>query len=165
MKTRELASICFCILAITGISLNLDFYQNTIQPLNLMTEDLDEIIDSSNVSQIQTNLTETKHNLFIIMENLPESKNPVWFYPTESTDLLRIEKDLDRMIISLDKLSDIQTDTSAYHVGMMDINDRASLIKENLLDARGFLYGSVTNVFFTLVWIIGVVGLTRMIRT
>lgn len=162
MKTRELSHICFGILVITGISINLDFYQNTTQPINLMTEDLDVIIGSSNVSQIQTNLSETKNNLFIIMEKLPETKNPVWLYPTESTNFLRIERDIDRMTISLDKLSGLSTDTSAYHAGMLDINDRASLIKKNLIDVRGFLNGSATNVFFTLAWVIGAVGLTRM---
>ena len=162
MKTKEIFTMCFCLLVITGISLNLDFYQSTVHPLNMTEEHLKGILGSSDISQIQAHLAEVRQNLNILMEKLPESKNPVWLYPTESTNFLRIENDLDRMTISFDKLSGLPKDTSAYHTGMLDMHSRVSLIKENLLDARGFLYGSATNVFFTLIWIIGAIGLTRM---
>jgi len=165
MKTRELLPVCFGILVITGLNLNLDFYHNTVSPLNVTEEHLKGVLGSSDISRIQAHLVEVKQNLNILMESLPENKNPVWFYPTESTSFLRIANDVDRMMVSLDKLSGLPKDTSAYHTGMIDINDRASLIRENLSDARGFLFGSVTNVFFTLIWVIGAVGLTRMIRT
>ena len=162
MKTRELAPICFCLLVITGVNLNLDFYQNTIHPLTMTTENLNQVIDSSSISQIKTHLAETKHNINTVMEKMPEDKNPVWLYPTESTNLFRIQNDLDLMIISIDKLSELPTDTSAYHIGILDINNRASLIKENLSDARGFLYGSATNAFFTLIWLTGIIGLAKL---
>ena len=162
MKNKEIFTVCFCLLIITGVSLNFDFYQNAVHPLILTKEHLDEIVGSSETPQIQEHLIEIKQNLSRIMENLPEDKNPVWFFPTESTNFLRIENDVDVMIVSIDKLSEIPTDTSEYHTGMIDINDRANLLRENLQDTRGFLYGSATNVFFTLVWMTGVVGLTKM---
>ena len=162
MKTREWMPICFCLLVITGVNLNLDFYQNTIHPLNLTTENLNQVIGSSSISQIKTHLAETKHNINTVMEKMSEDKNPVWLYPTESTNFLRIENDLDSMIISIDKLSELSTDTSAFHTGMLDISNRASLVKENLSDARGFLYGSITNAFFTLIWLTGIIGLAKL---
>ena len=48
-------------------------------------------------------------------------KNPVWIFPTESTNFLRIESDVDSMIGSIDKISTVPTDSSAYHTGMLRI--------------------------------------------
>jgi hypothetical protein len=97
-----------------------------------------------------------------VIEKLPEDKNPVWMFPTETTNFLKIENDVNAMITMTDKISTIPKDSSAYHTGLLDIDQRSLYIQENIMDAKGFLYASATNVFFTLVWVLGVVGLTKM---
>ena len=96
------------------------------------------------------------------MEKLPENKNPVWVFPTETTNFLRIENDVNRMITMTEKISTAPKDSSAYHTGLLDIDQRSLYIQENIVDAKGFLYASATNVFFTLVWLFGVTGLTEI---
>ena len=162
MKISESLLVLFCILVISGVSLNVDFYKNTVHPLDITNEHLDGIIGTSDVLQITLHLAEIKQNLAVIMERLPENKNPVWVFPTESTNFLRIENDVDRILRGVHKVSEVPADTSAYHAGMLDINESASMLKENLTDARVFLYGSLTNVFFTFLWLIGATGLTKM---
>ena len=46
------------------------------------------------------------------------SVNPVWLFPTESTNFLRMQNDVKIMIETADKISTIPRDSSAYHTGM-----------------------------------------------
>ena len=152
MKTR-LTIVCI-IVVVVGLYLNFDFYQSTIHPLNLANNHLSDIATSSDHAVIQTHLVEIK-------QNLPEEGNPVWIFPTETTNFAKMQSDLDVMIVSVEKISTIPRDSSAYYTGMLDIDQRSSYIQENIVDAKGFLYASAANVFFTLVWLIGVTGLRR----
>ena len=45
------------------------------------------------------------------------AKNPVWIFSTESTNFLRIQNNIDTMIISANVISSISKDNSAYHTG------------------------------------------------
>ena len=155
MKTR-LTIVCI-IVVVVGLYLNFDFYQSTIHPLNLANNHLSDIVTSSDHAVIQTHLVEIK-------QNLPEEGNPVWIFPTETTNFARMQSNLDVMIVSVEKISTIPKDSSAYHTGMLDIDQRSSYIQENVADAKGFLYASAANVFFTLVWLIGVTGLRRVLE-
>jgi len=160
MKTRLLIIFVCVNLIATGFYLTFEYYQNTIRPLILTGDKLDDIMTSSDSVKINDKLIEVKENVVSVMEMLPENKNPVWLFPTESTNFLRIERDVDRMITSIEKTSTITKDSSAYYTGLLDIRDRASMIRENISDAQGFLYLSVSNIFFTLIWGCGVVGLS-----
>ncbi len=162
MTTREMLTLCFALMIIVGINLNFVFYQNIVPPLYMSMDHLDGVIGSSDPELIRTHLAGLKQELKSIMQSLPEGKNPVWFYPTESTNFLRIESDVNTMITSVEKISAFPKDTLAYHTGIMDISSRASLIKENLSDARGFLYASATNVVFTLIWLAGAMGFAKI---
>ena len=162
MKTRELLVIGFGFLIVAGLSLSFNYFQHTIQPLNSSSDHLDEIVSSSDPVLIHTNLYELKYRLAEVMRNLPENKNPVWFFPTESTNFLRIQNDVDVMITGVDKISTIPKDSSAYHTGMLDINSRSMVLKNNLLDAKGFMYVSPANLSFTLMWLIGIIGTAKL---
>jgi len=162
MKTRTIIIIGFIGIIAVGFSLNFEYYQNIIHPLDLANNNLNDIVASSEHTVISTHLFEIKQNLMLVMEKLPENKNPVWMFPTETTNFLRIEDDVNRMITMTEKISIVPKDSSAYHTGMLDIDQRSLYIQENIIDAKGFLYASVANVFFTLVWLLGVTGLTEV---
>lgn len=162
IKPRESLVVVFALLIVFGLSLNFNYYQSTIKPLNLSQNYLDDVVSSSDPIFIHTHLIETKFSLAEIVRNLPENKNPVWIFPTESTNFQRIENDLNGMITTIDNLSTLPKDSSAYHTGMLDINARLMIIKENIDDARVFLYLSGVNVFFTIMWLIGSIGFTKM---
>ena len=161
MKIQELLIIGFGLLIIAGLSLSFNYFQN-VTTLNSANENLDEIISSSDIDVIHINLVELEHNLDLMMMNLPENKNPVWLFPTETTNFLRMQNDVDLLITRVDNISTIPKDSSAYHTWMIEINNLSMILKDNLLDARGFISASPANISFTLLWLIGVLGVTKM---
>ena len=162
MKTRELLVIVFGFLIVAGLSLSFNYFQYAVQPLNSSYDHLDKIISSSDPIFIHIHLYELKYRLAEVMRNLPENKNPVWLFPTESTNFLRMQNDVDVMLTSVDNLSAIPKYSSAYHTGMLDINSRSMVLKSNLLDAKVFMYVSPANLSFTLMWLVGVIGTGKM---
>lgn len=108
-----------------------------------------------------------------LIEKLPEtidtdnniiSKNPVWVFPTESTNFIRIHNDVTSMLQSVENISMIPQDNSAYHTGMLDINDRASLLRLNIMDATPYMYVSIANVFSSIVWIAVIIGIFTALK-
>jgi len=162
MKTRLLIIIGCIGMIVIGIYLNFEYYQSTINPLNLTKNNLDNIVGSSDHVEINAHLLELKQNLILVMDKLPKSKNPVWAFPTESTNFLRIESYVNGMITSIESTSAIPNDSSAYYTGILDIHDRADITRKNIANATGFLYASASNIFFTLIWVCGIAGLDIM---
>ena len=68
------------------------------------------------------------------------------------------------MLVSLDELSAIPPDNSAYHTGMMDINARADLIRQNIMDATPYMYVSLANVFSSIIWIAVIIGIFSALK-
>jgi len=148
-------------------------YNVDIYPLDRMRGHFDGIVGSSDPIVIQAHLVDIKQDLAAVMVNIDEttnddgeviSKNPVWIFPTESTNLLRIESDVDSMITSIEKISTVPKDSSAYHTGMLDMNDRATLLKENIMDATPYMYVSVSNIVFSTIWIAVIIGIFAVLK-
>jgi hypothetical protein len=98
------------------------------------------------------------------MVNLDDTKNPVWIFPTESTNFLRIESAVDSMSVNIEKISVIPRDSSAYHTGILDINAQATILKENLMDATPYMYVSVSNIVFSTLWIAVIIGIFAALK-
>lgn len=148
-------------------------YNTDIYPLDRMRGHLDGIVGTSDPEVIQSHLLEIKKDLATVMVNLEETKNPegevvgknpVWIFPTESTNFLRIESDVDSMIASIEKISTVPKDSSAYHTGMLDINARATLLKTNIMDATPYMYVSVSNIVFSTMWIAVIIGIFAALK-
>ena len=148
-------------------------YNVDIYPLDRMRGHFDGIVGSSDPVVIQAHLVEIKQDLTAVMVNIGETtndegevigKNPVWIFPTESTNLLRIESDVDSMITSIEKISTVPKDSSAYHTGMLDMNDRATLLKENIMDATPYMYVSISNIVFSTMWIAVIIGIFAVLK-
>ena len=148
-------------------------YNVDIYPLDRMRGHFDGIVGSSDPLVIRAHLVEIKQDLTAVMVNIGETtndegevigKNPVWIFPTESTNLLRIENDVDSMITSIDKISTVPKDSSAYHTGMLDMNDRATLLKENIMDATPYMYVSISNIVFSTMWIAVIIGIFAVLK-
>ena len=99
-----------------------------------------------------------------IKANLPETGNPVWIFPTDSTNFARIQADLDTMLISAEKIAAVPTDSAAYHTGMLDINSRSALIQENIADAIPYMYVSFSNIIFSSIWIAAILGIFAVLN-
>ena len=139
-------------------------YNDDIYPLDRVRGNLDGIIGSSDPEAIKGHLTAIKTDLAIIMEKLDDSKNPVWIFPTESTNFQRISNDVDTMINSIEKISAVPKDSSAYHTGMLDVNSRAVRLQMNIVDATPYMYVSVSNMVFSTIWIAAILGIFAALK-
>jgi len=92
------------------------------------------------------------------------AKNPVWIFSTESTNFLRIQNNIDTMITSVNEISSISKDNSAYHTGMLDINDRAELLKTNVMDATPYMYVSPANMMMSVIWVAAIIGIFAVLK-
>jgi cellulose synthase/poly-beta-1,6-N-acetylglucosamine synthase-like glycosyltransferase len=161
----KLSMIGIIAIIVFGAVMAFNGYNSDIYPLDRMRGHLDGIAGSSDPAVIKAHLAAIKQDMAIILNNLPEdNKNPVWIFPTESTDFLRIENDVNTMVASVEKISAVPKDSSAYHTGMIDLSDRAFLIKTNIMDATPYMYVSVSNILFSTVWIAAIVGIFAALK-
>ena len=58
----------------------------------------------------------------------------------------------------------IPQDNAAYHTGMLDINNRADVLRTNIMDATPYMYVSIANVFSSVVWIAVIIGIFAALK-
>ena len=123
METSDKQVIYFSVLIIIGISFAGFSYQSASIPIESSLSYLNEIEHSSNPELIENRLFNLKTNLDFLMSKFPEttnpngiviSKNPVWIFPSESTNFLKIQNDVNNMLKSNDKISTLPEDSPAY---------------------------------------------------
>jgi hypothetical protein len=160
-------------LIIFGGFMAINGYNSDIYPLDRIRGHFDGVIGSSDPDIIRAHLIAIQLDLEPMLERLPEttdthsqiiSKNPVWMFPTESTNFIRIQNDVNSMLQSVNTLSTIPQDNSAYHTGMLDINDRAFLLRLNIMDATPYMYVSIANVFSSIIWIAVIIGIFTALK-
>ena len=148
-------------------------YNTDIYPLDRIRGNLDGVVSSSDPAVIRHHLVAIQTDLDLVMINLPETidesgnvvaKNPVWLFGTESTNFLRIQNNIDTMFTGLDKIQSVPKDNSAYHTGMIDIHDRALLLKINIMDATPYMYVSPANMMFSVIWIATIIGIFAILK-
>jgi cellulose synthase/poly-beta-1,6-N-acetylglucosamine synthase-like glycosyltransferase len=148
-------------------------YNADIYPLDRIRGNLDGIVSSSDPDIIRDHLVAIQDDLDVVMLNLPEtknsdgeviSKNPVWIFGTESTNFIRIQNNVDTLFTGLDEISSISKDNSAYHTGMLDINERALLLKINIMDATPYMYVSPANMMLSVIWIAAIIGIFAALK-
>jgi len=147
-------TIGFVVIIGIGLFLALEFQQKSVEPLDSAIGYLDRVIASSDHRTILSGIE-------LIKQNVPKEGNPVFIYPTVSTDFARMQTDLDIMLTNVLKISDAPVDSSAYHTGMLDLHSRADVLRENIMDAKLYLYASIPNVLFTMIWLGGALGLVE----
>jgi cellulose synthase/poly-beta-1,6-N-acetylglucosamine synthase-like glycosyltransferase len=148
-------------------------YNSDIYPLDRMRGHFNGIIGSSDPDTIRSHLIAIQIDLDIVLEKLPTTtnthgeviaKNPVWMFPTESTNFLRIQNDVATMLTSIDNIASVSSDSSAYHTGMLDLNDRSLMLRLNIMDATPYMYVSIANVLSSTVWIVVIIGIFSMLK-
>ena len=132
-------------------------YQTDIYPLDLSRGHLEGIGASSDPQTILGHLK-------AIQGYLPAEGNAVWIFPTETTNFARMQADLDVMIASVEKISTVPRDSSAFHTGMLDVKERAEIIQENIMDATPYMYVSGSNVLFSSIWIATIIAIFAILK-
>ena len=169
----KLAMVGILAIIVFGGYMAISGYNTDIYPLDRIRGNLDGIVGSSDPTVIRDHLVAIQTDLDIVMVNLPETidadgkliaKNPVWIFSTESTNFLRIQNNIDSMITSVNEISSISKDNSAFHTGMLDINDRSISLKINIMDATQYMYISPANMVMSVVWVAAIIGIFAVLK-
>lgn len=163
-KAYKLAMIGIFGIIVFGAYMAFLGYYDDVYPLDLSRGLLDRIAASSEPATMLADLSSINQNLDKVMVNLPESKNPVWIFPTDSTNFARIQDDINIMTASVEKISTVPRDSSAFHTGMRDVHERALIIQQNLIDATPYMYVSVSNIIFSSIWIAAIIGIFAVLK-
>ncbi|HET6517838.1 MAG TPA: cellulose synthase family protein [Nitrosopumilaceae archaeon] len=147
------------IVAIIGFGAYMAFagYLNDVYPLDLSRGHLEGIGASSDPETIMNHLKAIKGFL-------PEEGNPVWIFPTETTNFARMQADLDEAIALTEVIATVPKDSSAFHTGLLDIKESANILNENIEDATPYMYASVSNIIFSSVWIVGILAIFAVLK-
>lgn len=132
-------------------------YQNDVYPLDLSRGLLDRIAASKDPESILADLHKIK-------QHLPEKGNPVWIFPTDTTDFGRIQKDVDSMIASVEELTGEPSNKADFNTAMIHLQGEAIQIRQNLMDATPYMYASFSNIVFSSVWIAAILGIFAMMK-
>ena len=169
----KLAMLGIVAIIVFGGYMAISGYNTDIYPLDRIRGNLDGIASSSDPNVIRDHLVAIQTDLDVVMVNIPDTvdangkliaKNPVWIFSTESTNFLRIQNNIDTMITSVNDISSISKDNSAYHTGMLDINDRAEILKINIMDSTPYMYVSPENMMMSVVWVVVVIGIIILLK-
>lgn len=160
----KISMIGMVAIIVFGAFMAIKGYNDDIYPLDRIRGNLDGIVGSSDPETIHGHLVAINADLDMVMEKLDDSKNPVWIFPTESTNFQRISNDVNTMINSIEKISAVPKDSSAYHTGMLDVNSRAVRIQMNIVDATPYMYVSVSNMVFSTIWIAAILGIFAALK-
>jgi predicted secreted protein with PEFG-CTERM motif len=169
----KLAMVGILAIIVFGGYMAISGYNTDIYPLDRIRGNLDGIVSSSDPNVIREHLVAIQTDLDIVMVNIPDTvdangkliaKNPVWIFSTESTNFLRIQNNIDTMITSVNEIASISKDNSAYHTAMLDINDRAELLKINVMDSTPYMYVSPANMMMSVVWVAVVIGIITLLK-
>src|SRR5207245_8849476 len=106
---------------------------------------------------IDSDLKKVKHSR-------SDTRNPVWIFPTESTDFGKIQGDLNDMISTVDKISNVPADSAAYHTGMSTVHLMSDVMIRNLLDATPYMYVSISNILFGCIWVAVIIGIFAVLK-
>ncbi len=118
------------------------YYFGAIYPLDKSRTQLGIVMSSSDPQEIYSNLEEIK-------TNLPHKGNPVFIYPTMTTDFNRMQENLDRMILNAESLTWTPQDSSSYHVKLVEISNNSLVLRENIAEASLYAMFSVANLAFS----------------
>ncbi len=140
-----------------GVVLAFEEYGSTIYPLDQSRGILIRIQATSDPQAISDDIK-------TVQQLLPKSGNPVWIFPTQDTDFGMMQRDLGTMSSTLDKVSTTSADTAAFHTGMLNIHSQATAIVFNLLDATPYMYVSISNMLFGVVWVAVIIGIFALLK-
>jgi Glycosyl transferase family group 2 len=140
-----------------GIVMAFEEYGSTIYPLDQSRGILLRIQATSDPQMISNDIK-------MVQQLLPKSGNPVWIFPTSDTDFGMMQKDLDTMSSTVDKISTTTPDTSAFHTGMLNVHYQSSTLVFNLLDATPYMYVSISNMLFGSIWVAVIIGIFALLK-
>ncbi|HET8720132.1 MAG TPA: cellulose synthase family protein [Candidatus Nitrosotenuis sp.] len=146
----------FAIIAL-GAYMAYNGYQKDVYPLDLSRGLLDRISAGSDPLSMISDLQKIKLLL-------PTHGNPVWIFPTDTTNFELIQRDVDSMIQSVESVRNEPANSQTLNTAMLDIHIRSKQLTQNLMDATPYMYASFSNIVFTSIWIAVILGIFAMLK-
>ena len=162
--TYKLAVYGIVAIIVFGAVMSYVGYQESVYPLDLMRGHFEGIGATSDPKTITNHINGINLQVDKIWDKLPETKNPVWIFPTDTTNFVRIKGDLAIMTTSVEKISVAPKDSSAFHTGMLDVKERAITLKDNIEDATPYMFVSISNIIFSTLWIAAIIGIFAVLK-
>ncbi len=162
--TYKLAVYGIVAIIVFGAVMSYVGYQESVYPLDLMRGHLEGIGATSDPETITNHINGINLQVDKIWDKLPETKNPVWIFPTDTTNFVRIKGDLTIMTTSVEKISAVPKDSSAFHTGMLDVKERAMILGDNIEDATPYMFVSISNIIFSTLWIAAIIGIFAVLK-
>ena len=165
-RIYKLAMFGILSIIVFGAYMSYTGYQQDVYPLDLIRGNLEGITASSDPETLLVHLSAIDANLDKVVDAHPEwqNSNPVWIFPTETTNFARIQGDIAIMTTSVEKIAAVPRDSSAFHTGMLDVKERAESIRLNIMDATPYMYVSISNIAFTTIWIAAIIGIFAILN-
>lgn len=132
-------------------------YQANVYPLDLSRGYLDRIATSNDAQSILEDLHKIK-------ASLPKEGNPVWIFPTDTTDFGRIQNAIDSMIASVEGVRNEPVNSETFNTTMLNIHYTAIQMRQNLMDATPYMYASFSNIVFSSIWIAAILGIFAVLK-
>jgi cellulose synthase/poly-beta-1,6-N-acetylglucosamine synthase-like glycosyltransferase len=132
-------------------------YHDNVYPLDLSRGYLDRIAAGNNPAQMLEDLRNIK-------QHLPKTGNPVWIFPTPSTDFALIQADIDGMVETVLSVQNEPKNSEALNTALIDLHARAIVVRQNLMDATPYMYASFSNIVFSSMWIAAILGIFAMLK-
>ena len=148
-------------------------YNDDIYPLDRIRGNLNGVVGSSDPAMIREYLNDIQSDLSLVMTDLPEtvdtngkivSKNPVWLFPTEATNFIRIQNAVNTLHETVEYVSSVPKDSADFHTGMLDVNDRALSLRTDIMDATPYMYVSLSNMLFSTFWVAAIIGIFAALK-
>jgi hypothetical protein len=138
--------LAFIVLISSGIISAIYGYQTTVYPLDRAAGYLSRVQSAQTPHLISVYLKEAK-------ELVPSDGNPVWTFPNPRTDFRLINQEINAMQLRVLAISKIAPHSAAYNTALEDLHASTRIIEMNLIEAQPYIYGSLSNIAFTGIWI------------
>lgn len=132
-------------------------YYTDVYPLDLSRGHLDRIASGNDPVHMLRDLEKIK-------EQLPKVGNPVWIFPTATTDFERIQADVDQMMATIISVQNEPKNSEAFNIAMLDLHARSVVLSQNVMDATPYMYASFSNIIFSSIWIAAILGIFAMLK-
>lgn len=163
-RAYKAAMISIAVIITVGAFMAFQGYHTDIYPVDMVRGHLSGIMGSSDPTAIRMHLDAIHVHIVDVVDKLPDSSNPVWIFPTPTTDFSRIDDDLVNMEATLLVAESMPRDSTAYYVAMMDISSRAATLQKNLVEAIPYMYVNLSNMIFATIWMAAILAIFAVLK-
>lgn len=138
--------LAFIALLSSGIISAIYGYHSSVYPLDRAAGYLSRAQAAQTPQLILVYLSEVKGLI-------PHDGNPVWTFPNPKTDFKLIFEEITAMQERALAISHIEPHSAAYNTALEDLHTSIRIIEMNLIEAQPYIYGSLSNIVFSGIWI------------